>query len=151
MAADVGTLQRFPKVVGNDSVARELCYTCREFDAEEALRIGFLSRVVKGGRDGVLGECPRRSRLFRRAADPRLSAAAIVSAAMMATKAPIALRSTKRLLLHARDHSVDEGLKYTAVWNSAMLQSEDIPVAVSLPAWASCRSETTADGCLRKW
>lgn len=56
MAADVGTLQRFPKIVGNESAARELALTGREFGAQEALQIGFLSRVVEGGREGVLSE-----------------------------------------------------------------------------------------------
>jgi delta(3,5)-delta(2,4)-dienoyl-CoA isomerase len=46
MAADVGTLQRFPKVVGNQSLARELCYTARNFSAEEALHLGLVSKVL---------------------------------------------------------------------------------------------------------
>lgn len=56
LAADIGTLQRFPKIVGNDSLARELCYTAREFDAAEAREIGFLSKVVDGGREEVVGK-----------------------------------------------------------------------------------------------
>lgn len=31
-------------------------------------------------------------------------------------------------MVHARDHTVDEGLKYTALWHGAMFQTEDIPV-----------------------
>lgn len=56
LAADIGTLQRFPKVVGNDSKAREYALTGRKFSAEEAKQIGFLSEVVPGGRKEVLGE-----------------------------------------------------------------------------------------------
>ena len=56
LAADIGTLQRFPKIVGNDSWARELALTAREFGAQEAERKGFLSGVTKGGREGVIGE-----------------------------------------------------------------------------------------------
>ena len=56
LAADIGTLQRFPKIVGNDSLARELCYTAREFGATEAREIGFLSKVVDGGRQEVVGK-----------------------------------------------------------------------------------------------
>jgi delta(3,5)-delta(2,4)-dienoyl-CoA isomerase len=56
LAADIGSLQRFPKKVGNDSIVRELAFTARFFDAKEAKGIGFLSRVVQGGRDGVVGE-----------------------------------------------------------------------------------------------
>lgn len=56
LAADIGTLQRFPKIVGNDSKARELALTGRKFGAVEAEEIGFVSDVVQGGRKEVLGE-----------------------------------------------------------------------------------------------
>ena len=55
LAADIGTLQRFPKIVGNDSMARELAMTGRKFDAAEAKEIGFISKVVSGGRGEVVG------------------------------------------------------------------------------------------------
>lgn len=42
IAADVGTLQRLPKVIGHDSLLRELVYTARKFSAEEALKIGLI-------------------------------------------------------------------------------------------------------------
>lgn len=45
MAADVGTLQRLPKVVGNDSLVRELCYSARKMMADEAVTCGLVSRV----------------------------------------------------------------------------------------------------------
>ena len=45
LAADVGTLQRFPKIIGNDSMARELSMSGRKFDAAEALQIGFVSKI----------------------------------------------------------------------------------------------------------
>lgn len=45
LAADVGALQRLPKVVGNHSWARELCLTGRNFDSKEALTFGLVSRV----------------------------------------------------------------------------------------------------------
>lgn len=111
LAADIGTLQRFPKIVGNDSLARELCYTAREFDAREAREIGFLSKIVEGGREEVV-------------------AAAVKTAVEIAGKAPVAVRGTKIYLLHGRDHSVEEGLKYTQALNSALLQSDDMPVAM---------------------
>lgn len=56
LAADIGTLQRFPKIVGNGSKARELALTGRKFYAQEAKEIGFVSEVVSGGRKGVVGE-----------------------------------------------------------------------------------------------
>lgn len=113
LAADIGTLQRFPKIVGNDSWVREVCYTAREFDAREALQQGFLSRIVEGKQQqSVVAE-------------------AVALAADIASKSPIAVRNTKRLLVHGRDHSVQEGLEYTALLSAAALQSDDIPVAVS--------------------
>jgi enoyl-CoA hydratase/carnithine racemase len=56
LAADIGTLQRFPKITGNDSLAREFALTGRKFSAKEAREIGFVSEVVDGGRAEVLGE-----------------------------------------------------------------------------------------------
>jgi len=55
LAADIGTLQRFPKITGNDSLAREFALTGRKFSAKEAREIGFVSEVVEGGRAEVLG------------------------------------------------------------------------------------------------
>ncbi|CAD6896249.1 unnamed protein product, partial [Tilletia controversa] len=110
LAADIGTLQRFPKTVGNDSLARELAYSARTFDAREALAIGFVSKVTEQGQTAVV-------------------AAALSLAKDIASKSPIAVQSTKAILLHARDHPVDAGLAFTAAWNAAMLQTEDIPIA----------------------
>ena len=56
LAADIGTLAHFPKVVGNGSAAMELALTGRTFDADEAHQIGFVSRVVDGGLEEVTGE-----------------------------------------------------------------------------------------------
>ncbi|KAG8995748.1 hypothetical protein FRB94_008775 [Tulasnella sp. JGI-2019a] len=106
MAADIGTLARISKIVGNESAVRELALTARSFSAAEAQNIGFVSKVVKGGRDEVL-------------------AAAIGTAKLIASKSPIATLGTKHLLLHARDHTVRDNLEYTATWNSLMLQSDD--------------------------
>ena len=37
LAADVGTLQRLPKVIGNESLVRDLCYTARNMHANEGI------------------------------------------------------------------------------------------------------------------
>ncbi|BEI86390.1 hypothetical protein CcaverHIS002_0606770 [Cutaneotrichosporon cavernicola] len=111
LAADIGTLQRFPKIVGNGSMARELALTGRKFYAAEAKEIGFVSRVVPGGRKGVLD-------------------AAIKLAAEIAPNSPVAVVSTKHIMNHARDHGVDAGLAYQAAWNMGMLQTKDTQVAM---------------------
>ena len=43
ICADLGIIQRFQKVVGNDSWTRELAYTARFFTPEEALTQGYVS------------------------------------------------------------------------------------------------------------
>jgi len=47
LAADVGSLQRLPKVVGNDSLIRELAYSARKFYSDEALSMGLVSRIFQ--------------------------------------------------------------------------------------------------------
>lgn len=47
MAADLGTLQLFPRLVGNQSTFKDLAYTGRYLPANEALQIGFISRIFK--------------------------------------------------------------------------------------------------------
>ncbi|KAG1767108.1 Delta2-dienoyl-CoA-isomerase, partial [Suillus occidentalis] len=111
LAADVGTLAYLPKITGNQSLARELAYTARMFSSGEAQTLGLVSRVVGGGRDAVV-------------------AAASELAKDIASKSPVAVTGTKRLLLHARDHSVAENLEYTAVWNSVALQATDLQQSV---------------------
>ncbi|ODN81746.1 hypothetical protein L202_02135 [Cryptococcus amylolentus CBS 6039] len=111
LAADIGTLQRFPKIVGNDSKARELAMTGRPFGAKEAEEIGFVSEVAQGGRKEVIE-------------------LALQKAKMIASRSPIAVIGTKEVMNHSRDHSVDDGLQYVAAWNMAMLQSEDTPKAM---------------------
>ncbi|KAI8149639.1 ClpP/crotonase-like domain-containing protein [Fennellomyces sp. T-0311] len=110
LAADVGTLQRLPKVIGNGSLVRELCFTCRNLYAEEALQCGLISKIFDTKEQLIEG--------------------ALETARVIASKSPVAVVSTKHLLNHSRDHSVAEGLQYTAVWNSAMLATEDIPKSV---------------------
>ena len=45
LAADIGTLQRMPKVMGSQSLLNELAYTGRDFDAAEAKEFGFVSKT----------------------------------------------------------------------------------------------------------
>ncbi|KAI9034431.1 dienoyl-CoA isomerase [Hyaloraphidium curvatum] len=110
LAADVGTLARFPRIVGNDSVVRELAYTARWFGAKEAKEIGFIGRVL-----------PTKEAAVQ---------AAIETATVIASKSPVAVQGTKHNLLYNRDHSVEEGNRFVANWNAFALQSEDVGKAV---------------------
>lgn len=92
MAADVGTLQRFPKIVGNDSLVRELAFTARKFYAAEAKSIGFVSRLFDS-----------RETMLKAAMDV---------ASLIAAKSPVAVQGTKVHLNYSRDHGVQEGLEH---------------------------------------
>ncbi|MFZ1682011.1 MAG: crotonase/enoyl-CoA hydratase family protein [Rhizobiaceae bacterium] len=109
MAADVGTLQRLPKLI-SPSVAAELAYSGRRFDAAEALSIGLVSQVLDD-----------------RAA---MIATAMELAQGIAARSPLAIAGIKRNLAYSRDHSVADGLDYIATWNAAMLRPEDLMAAV---------------------
>lgn len=105
MVADVGTLQRLPRLIG-DGLVRELAYTGRRMDAAEAERAGFLTRVF-----------PDRESLF---------AGVMEIARSIAARAPLAVRGTKEVILFGRDHSVEDGLRYIANWNAGMLSADDL-------------------------
>lgn len=110
MAADVGTLQRLPHLIG-DGMMRELAYTGRAFNGEEARTIGLVNRTYATHEElleGVMG-----------------------LATEIAAKSPLAIRGTKEMIRYSRDHSVEDGLNYIATWNAAMLQSEDLKIAVA--------------------
>ncbi|MDD2058829.1 crotonase/enoyl-CoA hydratase family protein [Pseudomonas sp. GD03860] len=110
MAADVGTLQRLPRIIG-DGIMRELAYTGRNVEADEAQRIGLVNRVYDDHQallDGVF-----------------------TIATEIAGKSPIAVAGTKEMIGYMRDHRIDDGLEYIATWNAAMLQSTDLRVAVA--------------------
>ncbi|XP_028137611.2 delta(3,5)-Delta(2,4)-dienoyl-CoA isomerase, mitochondrial [Diabrotica virgifera virgifera] len=111
LAADVGSLQRLPKVIGSDSLTRELCYTARKMHADEALTCGLVSRVF-----GNQGE---------------LIQGAIDVAEDIAKKSPVAVQATKQSLIFSRDHSVQEGLDHIKFLNQLNLQSEDIVKAAT--------------------
>jgi len=106
LAADLGTLQRFPKIIGNDSMARELALSARNFDAQEALQIGFISKIFENKQATV--------------------DAALAMAKTLSEKSPVAVQGTKTVMNYARDHTVADGLVHIAEWNAHALQSEDL-------------------------
>jgi len=105
MTADVGTLQRLPKLVG-EGITRELAYTGRKFDAAEALGMKLVNRVFES-----------REALQKGVHE---------LAASIAAKSPLSIRGVKEMITYARDHSVADGLNYVATWNAAMLLSDDL-------------------------
>lgn len=106
LAADVGTLQRLPKLVGFSSRVRELCLTGEDFMADEAFRIGFVSRVSKS--------------------DENLFDTANEVVSQIVRHSPVAVAVTKLSLNYSKDHSVAEGLEHIALQNSAALMTDDL-------------------------
>ena len=121
LAADVGTLSRLGKVAGNASWVKDVCISAREFDAQEALKFGFVSRIT-----GPAPAPPSADAEGMAKEKETAMSAALQWASTVASKSPVAVQGTKELLNWSRDHSVADGLRYTAVWNGAMLQTEDV-------------------------
>lgn len=110
LVADVGTLQRLPRVVGPGHAA-ELAFTGNDIDAVEAERIGLVNRVH-----------PSPSELWE-------AAAALAEA--IAANSPLVVQGVKAVMAASRDRRVDEGLDYVALWNAAFAQSNDLREAVA--------------------
>ncbi|KAF4719597.1 putative enoyl CoA hydratase [Perkinsus olseni] len=98
MAADVGTLQFFPLICGSDSVVRELCYTGRDFGAEEAKDLGFVSKIEQDALSAGLKLCED-----------------------IASNSPVAVVGIKHVLEYGREAQTAMQLKHNAVWNQAMI------------------------------
>ena len=110
LVADVGTLQRLPKLIG-EGMVRELAYTGRAVAGQEAKEIGLVNHSYASA-----------GMLFHEVAK---------IAATIAKKSPLSIRGIKEMVNYARDHSVADGLNYIATWNAAMLMSEDLTEAMT--------------------
>jgi enoyl-CoA hydratase/carnithine racemase len=110
IAADIGTLQRVPAIVGSQSLVREWAYTARNIPCSEALSSGLVSRVFET-RD-------------------ELVASAVALAGVIGSKSPVAIHGTKEALTYARRRSHLLGLEHMAFMNAALLQTEDLPKSV---------------------
>lgn len=106
--ADLGTLQRLPHIIGHGWF-RELALTGRDFSADEALRMGFITRL-----------CEDRDSLYEEAR--RL-------ATEIAACSPLTVQGVKEVILYSRDHGVHPGLEYVAQKNASLLPSEDLKEA----------------------
>jgi enoyl-CoA hydratase len=109
MVADVGTLQRLPKLIPL-AVVKELAYTGRRLSAQRALGYGLVNEV------------------FDTPAD--MLAAAMQCAGEIAAKPPVAIWGTKQAVHYARDHSVDESLKQMGWLQGAIWSNKQVLEAV---------------------
>jgi Delta3,5-Delta2,4-dienoyl-CoA isomerase len=89
LAADVGTLSRLPQTGISMSFIKDVALTARDFGAEEALQVGFVSAVYND----------------KKSAREK----AIDLAKLMSSKSPVAVQSTKAVINYSRDHTVDDG------------------------------------------
>ena len=110
MAADVGTLQRLPKIIP-DSKMREMAYTGRRMYAEEAKDTGLVSDTFES--------------------QEKLLEGANKLAAEIASKSPVAIYGLKAVMNYSRDHTVNESLEYNALWSGAMLSQKDMTEAMT--------------------
>ena len=90
MVADVGTLQRLPKLIP-EAVVKEYAYTGRRMSANRALAVGLVNEVF---------DSPEAC-----------TAAALQCAREIAAKPPIAIWGTKQVVQYARDHSTEDALR----------------------------------------
>jgi enoyl-CoA hydratase len=110
MVADVGTLQRLPRVIG-DGPARELIFTGADIDSARAHQIGLVNDVL-----------PDQQALFARAKQ---------LAHEIAANSPLAVQGSKQVLGFPVRRGVDAALDYVALWNSAFLHSDDLTEAMT--------------------
>ncbi len=113
MMADVGTLQRLPKMLPL-GIVRELAFTGSTLDAERAHTLGFVNTVY----------------------DDHASVLAAVKemAAQIAAKPPIAIAASKDCINHARDHGVAESMRYMRALQAGVFSPADILTAVTARA-----------------
>ena len=113
MTADVGTFPRITKLIP-EGVVKELAYTGRRLTAAEALTHGLINEIYPDHKTMLNG--------------------VLKIAAEIATKAPLAVYGSKRIINYARDHSTDDTLDYIGIWNASMLQSAEIKEAIKASA-----------------
>ncbi|MEO1038270.1 MAG: enoyl-CoA hydratase-related protein [Pseudomonadota bacterium] len=110
MFADVGTLQRLPKLIP-EGIARELAYTGDALSAERALSLGLVNAVLDD------------------AAALRAHVDQVAEA--IASKAPLTISGTKRSLLYARDHAVADSLEHAMTLQASLWSPPDIMEALT--------------------
>jgi enoyl-CoA hydratase len=105
ITADLGTLQRLPKLIP-EGVVRELAYTGRRLPASRAYQIGLVNEVA-ASHEALLSSVTQLAR-------------------EIAAKSPLAIAGTKEMLRYTRDHSVEDVLRYVATWQAGMLFTADV-------------------------
>jgi len=105
MTADLGTMQRLPQLIPQ-GIMRELAYTGRNFDAQEAKDIGFVNNVYQS--------------------EQEMLDAVMTVAKQIAAQSPMAVAGAKEMINYSRDHSIADSLKYMATWQAGMFRPQDM-------------------------
>ena len=121
MAADLGVLQRLPKIVPQ-GVAREMAYTGERLGAERALAVGLVNAVL-----------PDAAALLEHA---------MALARSIAAKSPLAIAGSKLALNHARDHSTASALQQMTLLQSAIFDTGEMATAIA--AWKEKRERRSS-------
>jgi enoyl-CoA hydratase len=117
MAADLGVLQRLPKLMPQ-GVVRELAYTGERLPAARALSLGLVNAVLPD-------------------ADALLDHAMGVARSIVA-KSPLAVAGSKLALNHARDHGTAAALSQMTLLQSAIFDTGEMAQAID--AWKNKRA-----------
>jgi enoyl-CoA hydratase len=108
MVADLGSLQRLPKIIGVGHT-KMLALTGDDISAARALAIGLLEDVYADEESLI-----KMSRAL---------------ATRIAENPPLVVEGVKQVIDFCADKSVAEGERFVAVWNSAFLASNDLKEA----------------------
>jgi enoyl-CoA hydratase len=108
IVADMGSLNRLPNIIGQGNT-RMLAFTGRDCPADVSLRMGLVNELYENQEELMKG--------------------ALDLAKEIAGNADNAVRGTKNVLNYMENHSVDDGLKYVAAWNSAFFNTGEVQKA----------------------
>jgi enoyl-CoA hydratase len=109
MTADVGTFPRLCKLIP-EGVVKELAFTGRRMPADEAKSLGLVNQIFEDHEALITG--------------------VMELAKQIASKAPLAIYGSKRIINYARDHNTADSLDYISIWNASMLQHDEVQEAM---------------------
>ncbi|WP_394779413.1 enoyl-CoA hydratase-related protein [Undibacterium sp.] len=105
MTADLGTLQRLPKLIP-EGIVHEMAYTGRRLPAQRALAVGMVNEVFES--------------------QQAMLEAALKMAAEIAEKPPVAIWGSKQAIHYARDHSTHDALQQMGWLQSGIWQTSNL-------------------------
>ena len=119
MTADVGTFPRITHLLP-EGIVKELAYTGRRISAQEAKQHDLVNEIYTD--------------------HEAMLEATMGIARQIATKAPLAVYGSKKIINYSRDHSTADSLDYISLWNASMLQPDEIS-----EAFAAAQEEREGD------